>query len=322
MFVHRLRGVLPAFLLLPLLALGAPRGDATARLEPVADGVWAILHDNATEEWPHGNTGVIIGDDGVLVVDSTYLPSRARADISLIRQLTDKPVRYLVYTHWHFDHNNGGIAYKEAFPWLSVVSQRDTARWIELNGLWWSRMQTAAGSPHHLSLEKLQAQLTSGKDEKEAPLGAEARRALEQNIAQRKGEADELASLQVVTPDRLFDRELNLSLGKRKVQLRNRGKGNSPDDVTVYLPDLQVLFTGDLLVQAPLPYTGASWPLSWIGVLRELETVPVRALVPGHGPVMHDHAYTRAIRGLMEAATQRVEAKVRQGRTWTRSSRR
>src|SRR5688500_1303955 len=81
--------------------------DAGARIERVADGVYAIIHENATEEWPHGNTGVVIGDGGVLVIDAAYLPSRAKADIALIRSVTKLPVRWLVMSHWHFDHNNG-----------------------------------------------------------------------------------------------------------------------------------------------------------------------------------------------------------------------
>src|SRR4029453_3733030 len=92
-----------------------------ARMERVADGVYVIIHDNATDEWPHGNTGVIVGQDAVAVIDATYLPSRARADIALIRRVTPKPVRYLIYTHWHFDHNNGGIAYRGGFPELALL---------------------------------------------------------------------------------------------------------------------------------------------------------------------------------------------------------
>ena len=65
--------------------------DAGARMQRVASGIYAIIHDDATDEWPHGNTGVIVGDDGVFVVDATYLPSRARADIALIKSVTDKP---------------------------------------------------------------------------------------------------------------------------------------------------------------------------------------------------------------------------------------
>ena len=70
-----------------LLAAGrrrAPPGrrHATApRLERVADSVYVILHDDATDQWPHGNTGVVVTDDGVLVVDATYCP-RARGATS------------------------------------------------------------------------------------------------------------------------------------------------------------------------------------------------------------------------------------------------
>jgi glyoxylase-like metal-dependent hydrolase (beta-lactamase superfamily II) len=102
-----------------------PLRDESARLEQVGDGVYAIIHDDATDEWPHGNTGVVVGEHSVLVVDATYLPSRARSDIALIRAITDKPIRYLAYTHWHFDHNNGAIAYREAYPGLAIVSERE-----------------------------------------------------------------------------------------------------------------------------------------------------------------------------------------------------
>src|SRR5215212_9834228 len=108
----------------PLDAAGAQARDPGARLERVADSVYVIIHDDATDQWPHGNTGVIVTSDGVLVVDATYLPSRARADIALIRTVTAQPVRYLVYTHWHFDHNNGAIAYRDSFPAVTIVSER------------------------------------------------------------------------------------------------------------------------------------------------------------------------------------------------------
>jgi cyclase len=296
-------------------AAAAQPGDAGARVERVADGVYAIIHANATEEWPHGNTGVVVGDDGVLVVDATYLPSRARADIALIRSITDRPVRYLVYTHWHFDHNNGGIAYREAFPGVTIVSERETAQYLELNGIWWARKETAPGSAKRAALGRREGLLAGGRDSAGRPLSPEARRRLEVNVRQRRAELEELASLRVVKPDLVFDRELTLTLGRRRVELRNRGRASSPDDVTIYLPDDRVLFTGDILVEDPLPYVLASWPVPWIEVLRQLEEVPVAALVPGHGPVMHDHAYTARIRRLLEATTSRVAAMARQGMT-------
>lgn len=313
----RFRPAVPLLVLLgALFPAGAARAqgrDDGARIERVADGVYAIIHDNASDEWPHGNTGVIVGDDGVFVVDAAYLPSRAEADIALIRSVTDKPVRYLAITHWHFDHNNGTIAYRKAFPGLTVVSERQTAGWIDLNATYWARMSTAPGSTRRAALARLEERLAAGADSAGTPYTARARDSLARVIRQRKGELEELGTLTVVRPDLVFDREMTLRFGRRRIQLVNRGPANSPADVTIYLPDDRVLFTGDILVQDPLPYPFGAWPVPWIGVLRDLEALPVAAVVPGHGPVYRDHGYTRTVRRLMEAVTTRADSMARRG---------
>jgi glyoxylase-like metal-dependent hydrolase (beta-lactamase superfamily II) len=300
------------------LPAGAARGqtrDAGARLERVGDSVYVIIHDDATDQWPHSNTGVVVTPAGVLVVDATYLPSRARADIALIRSVTDQPVRYLVYTHWHFDHNNGAIAYRDSFPAVTIVSERWTRDWIALNSTWWARMSTAPASARRASLAALEREVATGKDSIGRALTADEKRQRARAVAQRTSELDELASLRVVTPDLVFDDQLTLWLGGRRIELRDRGRANSPHDVTIYLPGDSVLFTGDIVVQAPTPYVGASWPVPWIEVLRQLEAVPMAAVVPGHGPVMRDWGYVRQVRRLLEAATSRVTAMALQGRT-------
>jgi len=70
----------------------------------LAEGIYEIRHPDAPDTFPQGNTTVIIGDRGVFVVDSCLLPSSARQDIAQIKQWTDKPVLFLLNTHWHFDH--------------------------------------------------------------------------------------------------------------------------------------------------------------------------------------------------------------------------
>ena len=304
-----------AVLALPASAVTAQPRDAAAHVERLADGVYVILHDDATDEWPHGNTGVVVTSEGVVVLDSTYLPSRARADIALIRQLTDLPVRYLVNTHWHFDHNNGAVAYRDAFPGLLDVSERESARFIELNQAYWSKMSTAPGSSRRKSLADLEEQVQTGKGPDGKPLTAEERARKATYVSQRTNELEELAALTIVTPNVTFDESLTLVLGGRRIELRDMGKANSPHDVTLYLPQERILFTGDILVQSPLPYTGGCWPVPWARVLRDLEAIPVNVLVPGHGPVMHDHTYTRQVRALMEAVNERVLAQARLGKT-------
>ena len=289
--------------------------DSGARMEKIADGVYAIIHDNATEDWPNSNTGVIVGDDGVLVVDATYLPSRARADIALIRQVTNRPVKYLVITHLHRDHTGGTSAYRDAFPGVAVVSGPSTREFIEINRAATARAGAAQGSPLRATLATLETRLSSGKDAQGAPLTPAAKKTLEQNVRERRIEMEDLSSYRAIVPDVAVTGSLEVYLGARRIEIKDRGHANSPDDVTVYLPAERVLFTGDIVVQSPLPYTGATWPVEWAKVLRDLESTPVAAIVPGHGPVLHDHAYTRAMRELIESVTVQVAGMLKQGLT-------
>jgi len=56
-----------------------------------------------------GNIGLSIGDDAVFVVDDQYAPLTPKI-LAAIAQLTDKPVRFVVNTHWHWDHTGGNEA--------------------------------------------------------------------------------------------------------------------------------------------------------------------------------------------------------------------
>lgn len=286
-----------------------------ARLEPVARNIYAIIHQDATDEWPHGNTGVIIGDREVLVIDACYLPSMAREDIRLIRSITKKPIRYLVITHWHFDHNNGMIAYRDSFPDIQMITEKESRKLIELNSTWWSRRAASPGSSKRVSLEELEARMAAGKDTSGRSFSQEEIKQLTTIIEQRKNELAELTNLKVIPANNIFSGRKEIDLGNRKVQIVDRGNANSPHDVTVYVPDAQVLFTGDILVQTPLPYLGASWPLPWVEVLKQLEKMPIKAMVLGHGPVQKDHAYTRLFREFLEQLLKKEEVLIREGKT-------
>src|SRR5580704_10139572 len=131
-----IRRCLPILLVL-LVAAGSVSADSSSWKErtvtKVADGIYVIRHQDAPNGFPQGNTTVIIGDRDVLVVDACYLPSSARDDIAQIRQWTDKPVRYLLNTHWHADHTRGNFVYADTFPSISILSQTATRELIKGN---------------------------------------------------------------------------------------------------------------------------------------------------------------------------------------------
>ncbi len=154
---------------------------------------------------------MIAGAREALVVDSCYLPSAAREDIAFIRERVGKPVRYLVNTHWHYDHTMGNGEYAAAYPGISVVAQRETRRNMEgYNRHWFPRYPQRSAA--------LRQSLEKGADESGQALTAEARREIEGLLPGRDAVAREFAALHDRLPDTAFDRELELDLGSRVVR--------------------------------------------------------------------------------------------------------
>ena len=117
-------------LLIPAVTLAflAPVTPVSAQTErtvtKLADGIYEIQH----REGAGGNTTVIIGDRQVFVVDTGFLPSAAREDIEQIHEWTDKPVSFVLNTHFHNDHNFGNRIYMDAFPALTIIAQVETKK--------------------------------------------------------------------------------------------------------------------------------------------------------------------------------------------------
>ena len=88
----------------------------------VAEGIYAFVAPDGITPMVNGNSLAVIGDDGVLVVDTGQLPSIAKWEIAQIKALTKQSVRYIVNTHWHPDHWVGNQTFQAAFPDVVIVS--------------------------------------------------------------------------------------------------------------------------------------------------------------------------------------------------------
>ena len=117
-----------------LLAAAPVDGQTDRKVTTLAEGVYEIQHKDALDGSASGNTTVIIGDRQVLVVDSCFLPSAAREDIAQIRQWTDKPVAFVLNTHFHNDHNLGNRAYMDTFPSLTIIAHAETKKDMDMFG--------------------------------------------------------------------------------------------------------------------------------------------------------------------------------------------
>jgi glyoxylase-like metal-dependent hydrolase (beta-lactamase superfamily II) len=95
-------------------------------LKQVGPGVYAAI--DGPEHKAGANAGFVIGDDGVLVVDSFFNPDAARALVAEIRRITPKPIRYLVNTHYHLDHTAGDQVLRDAGA--IIIAHRNVRGWL------------------------------------------------------------------------------------------------------------------------------------------------------------------------------------------------
>ncbi|MBW2208994.1 MAG: MBL fold metallo-hydrolase [Deltaproteobacteria bacterium] len=85
--------------------------DVEIKSIKAADGVYMLTGKG-------GNLGLSVGDDGVFLIDDQFAPLTGKIQAAIAR-LSDKPVRFVLNTHWHPDHT-GGIAHDNVRTRLSV----------------------------------------------------------------------------------------------------------------------------------------------------------------------------------------------------------
>jgi glyoxylase-like metal-dependent hydrolase (beta-lactamase superfamily II) len=267
------RGSRACLTVLGLLASQTASGQELFELQPVADGVYAALARPRTPI--NCNAAVVVYDEGVLVVDTHSRPSSANALIRQIRALTDKPVRYAVNSHFHWDHAQGNRAYPVAFPkQVAIVSSEATRTNLIEMGMRRVKDQIEAGPRQIAELERRIA----------AETDAAARATLEGELRQQQEHLAEIRSLELTLPDLTFDRSMILHRRDRDIVLLFLGRGHTSGDVVAYLPKQRVVATGDLL-HGWMPFMGDSYPPEWVATLDALDKLDFDHIIGGHGSV-------------------------------------
>jgi len=273
----------------------------------LADNIYEIRHPDAPDTFPQGNTTVIIGDKSVLVVDSCLLPSSAQADIDQIRKWTKKPVTFLVNTHWHFDHTLGNQTYAQAFPGIQIIAQKNTQKII-------ADFNPGAVARYPTREARFKKILAENKAADGYALSDAERKDYEHAIVGLAPVVAEMKTTTQLVPNVSFDRELNIDLGNRPVEIRFIGRGNTAGDTIVYLPKEKILMTGDL-VDHPAPYFFGGFPVDQVTTLETLASFEATTVVPGHGDVLHDKTYIVQLIDLLKAVNDAVEKEVNDGKT-------
>ena len=271
----------------------------------LADGVYEIRHPDAPDTFPQGNTTVMIGERSVLVVDSCLLPSSTRQDIEQIRKWTNKPVTFLVNTHWHFDHTLGNSTYAAAFPSIQIIAQKATEKTI-------TDFNPGAVTRYPTRAQRFKKILDTGKDADGKPLSDGDRKDYQQALAGLAPVVAEFKDTTQLVPNIVFDRELDIDLGiaRWKLNFWDRGKycrGHC------HLSAQRKNCDDGRLLDHPVPYMFGGFPVDFVKTLQALAELDAQTIVPGHGDVSHDKTYIYQVADFMSAVNQEVEREINDG---------
>lgn len=262
----------------------------------VADRVWLIFKPAPTDPPFEGNVLVIEQSDGLVVVDAGGSPVAGRNVVAEIRKLSAKPVKWLVYTHYHGDHNLGAGALREAWPGLRIVSTAKTRE--NMTGPAMDYVKTYAASYSGLAD-------TAAKQAANAALPEGLRAGWARAAKAGPGMVAGYTDMTVWPADATFADRFAIPDATAPVEVMFLGRGNTDGDAVVWAPRQRVLASGDLVV-APIPYAAHTYPGEWIATLRKLTAIDFAVLVPGHGAPMTDRAYVEKVIAALETVRAQV----------------
>jgi len=218
----------------------ASTGDIKAKKITFSE-VGPGLHAFTAEGDP--NSGIIIADDGCIVMDAQATPAMASLVIERVRQVTDKPIKYVVLSHYHAVRVLGASAYKAE----AIVASQETRRLVA----------------------------ERGQQDWDSEYG---------RFPRLFADAQSIPGL--TWPHVTFTGELTLYLGKREVRLMQIGAGHTSGDIVAYVPDADVMFTGDLVEYHSACYCGDAYLREWPATLSAILEFEPRAIVPGRGDAL------------------------------------
>ena len=247
----------------------SPKAEDNFQLVKVAEGVYAGIAKPGG--LASGNAGFIIGDGGVLIVDTFFTPVAAEELLDEVKKLTPQPINYAVNTHYHLDHTGGN----------QVLAARNVPIIGHDNLRTWQTTKNRRFLPASEELQKRKADIS--KQLAETPEDQKDKRA---GLERQLRRLDVMMTIKLTNPSVTFSSgTTHLYLGTREVVLFSL-PGHTGGDVLVFVPDANVMFTGDMGWAKTLPNLVDATVNDWIPSLDKiLANHPNAKFVPGHGEV-------------------------------------
>jgi len=271
----------------------------TYKFEKIAEGVYY-----ATGGFGSNNV-VIVNDQDVLLVDDGTTPAAAHAFLDDIKIITKKPVRYVVNTHFHYDHTDGNSVFG---PEVQIIAHEFVRTAIAtFDVLNREPFITSQKTAVPARIDALTKQIAAESD-------AQKKAALQKDLATARSIQNQLKEIKPTPPNVTYSSKLVLYSGSREIQLLFLGRGHTAGDTVVFLPRERIVCTGDLM-ESRLAYMGDAFFDEWVATLEALKKLDVALVLPGHGVPFSDKGLITEYQSYLTDVTKKVGDLRAQGAT-------
>ena len=285
----------------PLTMPPVPGSLPSRNFEKVAEGVYYATGTGSMTTV--SNVVVVVNDEDVLIVDPGVTPAAATALIADVKTLTSKPFKYVVDSHYHYDHAFGNQVFG---PDVTIIGHDTARRRLTGNGVLKERtylMNSTAAIANQFTV--LKRQIAEAADPQERAI-----RERQLEIHQRY--ADEQPKIKPTPPNATLSRDMTLHRGSREIQIRFMGRAHTDGDVVVFLPKERMVATGDMITSA-LSYTGDAFIEEWPATLEQVMTLDFDTVLPGHGNPFKGKDHIRNLQAYWRDFYQQATALRKQG---------
>jgi cyclase len=272
-------------------------------IQKVADGVYfALAHPQALTNC---NAAIFVNSQDVLVVDAHSKPSAAASLLAQIqKEVTPKPVRYLVNTHFHWDHTQGDRAYRAAGAKVEIIASETTKQLLADNAR--NRLKDSlAGVPQ--IIDGLEAHAAKASSPKEKAF-------YQEQIRQAKAYQEEMKDFVPELPDIAFAQSHVIKDPAHELHIEFHGRAHTAGDVVVFCPQKRAVASGDAIIGF-LPNIADGYPREWPRTIDSIGQLAAARILPGHGPVQPNHQRAIQMRNYIEELTGLVESGKKAGKT-------
>lgn len=224
---------------------------------------------------------VFVNDADVLVTDSEGSPASARSLLEGVKSITDKPVKYLVDTHFHIDHAYGNAA----LPATVQVIGSDFTRKMLLGP------EARQGVTFRNFTDPMPGRIAGLKTQVAAETDATKKATLQQQLAAAEATLTVYSgNFPLQAPGITVSGALSVWSGTKEFRIMWIGRAHTAGDLVVYVPSERAVATGDILFKAMVGWQGDAFPNDHPATLEALKKLDLDLVLPGHG----DHIQGRA----------------------------